>query len=309
MPFANFDALLATVAPLEDIPVAVVDAAEEHVLRGACEAKQQSIIEPILIGDEKRIRQLLAEMGIPASGASCPNFQIIDVPNSVAAAEKGVEMVLSGAVKAIMKGHLHSDAFLHPILAQLRTERRLSHIFVADLQTYPKLLLISDAAINISPDLLTKAAILQNAIDLAHILDVAEPKAAILSAVEVINPAIPSTVDAACLSKMAERGQIQGALVDGPLAFDNAISRESAEIKGIHSTVAGDADILIVPDLVSGNILAKDLEYLAGATLAGIVMGAKVPIILTSRADPARARLVSAALAALVHYRSAKGQA
>ncbi len=309
MPFANFDALLATVAPLEDIPVAVVDAAEEHVLRGACDAKQQSIIEPILIGDERRIRQLLAEMGVPASGASCPNFQIIDVPNSVAAAEKGVEMVLSGAVKAIMKGHLHSDAFLHPILAQLRTEGRLSHIFVADLQTYPKLLLISDAAINISPDLLTKAAILQNAIDLAHFLDVAEPKAAILSAVEVINPAIPSTVDAACLSKMAERGQIQGALVDGPLAFDNAISRESAEIKGIHSAVAGDADILIVPDLVSGNILAKDLEYLAGATLAGIVMGAKVPIILTSRADPARARLVSAALAALVHYRSAKAQA
>lgn len=309
MPFANFDALLATVAPLDDIPVAVVDAAEEHVLRGACEAKQQSIIEPILIGDEKRIRQLLAEMGMPASGASCPNFQIIDVPNSVSAAEKGVEMVLTGAVKALMKGHLHSDAFLHPILARLRTDRRLSHIFVADLKTYPKLLLISDAAINISPDLLTKAAILQNAIDLAHILDVAEPKAAILSAVEVINPAIPSTVDAACLSKMAERGQIQGALVDGPLAFDNAISRESAEIKGIHSAVAGDADILIVPDLVSGNILAKDLEYLAGATLAGIVMGAKVPIILTSRADPARARLVSAALAALVHYRSLEGQA
>ncbi|MHB1202085.1 MAG: bifunctional enoyl-CoA hydratase/phosphate acetyltransferase [Acidithiobacillus sp.] len=309
MPFANFDALLATVAPLDDIPVAVVDAAEEHVLRGACEAKQQSIIEPILIGDEKRIRQLLAEMGMPASGASCPNFQIIDVPNSVAAAEKGVEMVLTGAAKALMKGHLHSDAFLHPILARLRTDRRLSHIFVADLKTYPKLLLISDAAINISPDLLTKAAILQNAIDLAHILDVAEPKAAILSAVEVINPAIPSTVDAACLSKMAERGQIQGALVDGPLAFDNAISRESAEIKGIHSAVAGDADILIVPDLVSGNILAKDLEYLAGATLAGIVMGAKVPIILTSRADPARARLVSAALAALVHYRSLEAQA
>lgn len=304
MPFANFDALLASVAPLEDIPVAVVDAAEEHVLRGACEAKQQSIIEPILIGDEKRIRQLLGEMGIPASGASCPNFQIIDVPNSVAAAEKGVEMVLAGAAKALMKGHLHSDAFLHPILAQLRTERRLSHIFVADLQSYPKLLLISDAAINISPDLLAKAAILQNAIDLAQILDVAAPKAAILSAVEVINPAIPSTIDAACLSKMAERGQIQGALVDGPLAFDNAISRESAEIKGIHSAVAGDADILIVPDLVSGNILAKDLEYLAGATLAGIVMGAKVPVILTSRADPARARLVSAALAALVHYRT-----
>ncbi|MCL4526194.1 MAG: bifunctional enoyl-CoA hydratase/phosphate acetyltransferase [Gammaproteobacteria bacterium] len=301
MPYAHFDALLADVAPLDDIPVAVVDAAEEHVLRGACEAKSQSIIEPILIGDAQQIRSLLLKVG--HDSGSCPNFHIIHAESAEAAAEKGVEMVLAGEAKALMKGHLHSDAFLHPILAKLRTDRRLSHVFVADIQTYPKLLLITDAAINITPDLGTKAAILQNAVDLAHILEVAQPKAAILSAVEVVNPAIVSTVDAACLSKMAERGQITGALVDGPLAFDNAISKESAEIKGIQSDVAGDADILLVPDLVSGNILAKDLEYLAGATLAGIVMGAKVPVILTSRSDPARARLVSAALAALVHYR------
>ena len=301
MPYAHFDALLAAVAPLNDIPVAVVDAAEEHVLRGACEAKLQSIVDPILIGDENKIRGLLPELGYD-SGV-CPDFRIIHVDGAEAAAEKGVELVLAGEAKALMKGHLHSDAFLHPILAKLRTDRRLSHVFVADIKTYPKLLLITDAAINIAPDLTTKAAILQNAIDLARILDVTQPKAAILSAVEVVNPAIVSTVDAACLSKMAERGQITGALVDGPLAFDNAISKESAEIKGIQSAVAGDADILLVPDLVSGNILAKDLEYLAGATLAGIVMGAKVPVILTSRADPARARLVSAALAALIHYR------
>lgn len=307
MSYAHFDDLLAVIAPLPDIPVAVVDATEAHVLQGACEAKNQSIVEPILIGDADKIRQLLLQLG--ADTGSCPNFQIVPADSPEEAADKGVEMVLSGKVQAIMKGHLHSDAFLHPILAKLRTGKRLSHVFVTDISSYHKLLLITDAAINITPDLLTKAAILQNAIDLAHILDVSHPKAAILSAVEVVNPAIVSTVDAACLSKMAERGQITDALVDGPLAFDNAISRESAQIKGIHSAVAGDADILVVPDLVSGNILAKDLEYLAGATMAGIVLGAKVPVILTSRADPARARLVSAALAALIHYHQAGAQA
>jgi Phosphotransacetylase len=214
MPYAHFDALLAAVAPLNDIPVAVVDAAEEHVLRGACEAKLQSIVDPILIGDENKIRGLLPKLGYD-SGV-CPDFRIIHVDGAEAAAEKGVELVLAGEAKALMKGHLHSDAFLHPILAKLRTDRRLSHVFVADIKTYPKLLLITDAAINIAPDLTTKAAILQNAIDLARILDVTQPKAAILSAVEVVNPAIVSTVDAACLSKMAERGQITGALVDGP---------------------------------------------------------------------------------------------
>ncbi len=300
MAYQQFDDLLAAIAPLPDIAVAVVDAAEAYVLEGACEAKKQSIVEPILIGDPEKIRALLRQMG--ADSGTCPNFQIVPADSPEDAANKGVEMVLSGTAQALMKGHLHSDAFLHPILAKLRTGQRLSHIFVTDIASYPKLLLITDAAINITPDLLTKAAILQNAIDLAQILDVAHPKAAVLSAVEVVNPAIVSTVDAACLAKMAERGQITGALVDGPLAFDNAISREAARIKGIHSEVAGDADILLVPDLVSGNILAKDLEYLAGATMAGIVMGAKVPVILTSRSDPPRARLVSAALAALIHY-------
>ncbi|MBU2836486.1 phosphate acetyl/butaryl transferase, partial [Acidithiobacillus thiooxidans] len=181
MAYPHFDDLLAAIAPLPDIPVAVVDAAEEHVLLGACEAKKQSIVEPILIGDPDKIRHLLQQMG--ADSGTCPNFQIVAADNPDDAADKGVEMVLSGAAKALMKGHLHSDAFLHPILAKLRTEKRLSHIFVTDISSYHKLLLITDAAINITPDLPTKAAILQNAIDLAHILDVAHPKAAILSAV------------------------------------------------------------------------------------------------------------------------------
>lgn len=300
MPYSHFDAILQQVAPLDDIPVAVVDAGQKEVLEAACAAKAQSIVEPILLGKQVKIEALLQELH--TERGSCPSFRIVDLPNSEAAAEEAVQMVERGEAAAIMKGHIHSDAFLHPILARLRTERRLSHVFVAELSNYPKPLLITDAAINISPDLLTKAAILQNAIDLARILGVEQPKAAALSAVETVNPAIVSTVDAACLAKMAERGQIQHAIVDGPLAFDNAISAQSAAIKGIQSPVAGAVDILLVPDLVSGNILAKDLEYLANASLAGIVMGARVPIILTSRADPPRARLVSAALAALLHY-------
>ena len=300
MPFSHFDAILQQVAPLDDIPVAVVDAGQKEVLEAACAARAQSIVEPILLGNAQKIRALLT--GLEQDTGNCPSFRIVDVPNSEAAAAEAVQMVERGEAAAIMKGHIHSDAFLHPILAKLRTDRRLSQIFVAELESYHKPLLITDAAINISPDLLSKAAILQNAIDLARILGVEQPKAAALSAVETVNPAIASTVDAACLAKMAERGQIRHAIVDGPLAFDNAISAQSAEVKGIHSPVAGDVDILLVPDLVSGNILAKDLEYLAHASLAGIVMGAKVPIILTSRADPPRARLVSAALAALLHY-------
>ncbi len=299
-PFSHFDALLEAVAPLDDIPVAVVDAAQEEVLRGACEARLQSIVEPVLIGDAERIRAMLQDIGM--DHGSCPNFRIVHAENGEAAAELAVQMVEKGEVQALMKGHIHSDDFLHPILARLRTGRRLSHVFVTELKSYYKLLLITDAAINIAPDLLTKAAILQNAVDLARLLGVECPKAAVLSAIEKVNPAIVSTVDAACLAKMGDRGQIRHALVDGPLAFDNAISAHSAEIKGIRSPVSGEVDILLVPDLVSGNILAKDLEYMAGATLAGIVLGAQVPVILTSRADPPRARLVSSALAALVHY-------
>ncbi|AIA55170.1 bifunctional enoyl-CoA hydratase/phosphate acetyltransferase [Acidithiobacillus caldus] len=300
MAFAHFDELLQRVEPLGAIPVAVVDAGEEFVLRGACEAKSRHIIDPILIGDSEHIRGLLRALG--ADSGQCPSFQIVHSDSAEQAAEKGVDLVLQRAAVALMKGHIHSDAFLHPILAKLRGNGRLSHVFVCELQSYHKLLLITDAAINITPDLMTKAAIIANAAAIARVLEVETPKVAALSAVEVVNPAIPSTVDAACLAKMADRGQIAGVLVDGPLAFDNAISAQSARIKGIHSPVSGDVDILLVPDLVSGNILAKDLEYLGGATLGGIVYGARVPIILTSRADPARARLVSAALAALVHH-------
>jgi phosphate butyryltransferase len=280
--------------------VAVVDADEEHVLQGALEGARAGSIAPILIGDEAGIRALMAKMGIRDP------FTVVHAGSEEAAAEAGVELIEAGKVKALMKGHIHTDRFLHPILAHhLQGKGRLSHVFLADLKTYPKLLYLTDAAINISPDLLTKAEIVRNAVAIAHRLGLTLPKVAALSAVEVINPAIPSTVDAACLAKMADRDQITGALVDGPLAFDNAISAESARIKGIRSEVSGEVDILLVPDLVSGNILAKDLEYLAGARLAGLVVGSLVPIILTSRADPPDARSLSCAVAQLVDHRQA----
>ena len=201
-----------------------------------------------------------------------------------------------------MKGWIHTDALMRPVLSQLRTARRVSHVFIAELPRYPKLLYITDAAINIAPDLATKAQIVQNAVDLAHMLGVERPAVAALSSVELVKPAIPSTLDAACLSKMAQRGQISGAILDGPLAFDNAISSDAAKTKHIHSEVAGKADILLAPDLDAGNILAKDLEYLAGATIAGIVIGARAPIMLPSRSDPPAARLVSAAIAVLMYH-------
>jgi phosphotransacetylase len=296
--FATFEALLKAVPGLPAMPIAVIDADEQHVLEGACEAAEAGYVDPILIGDEKRIRSILQTI-------TCPRqFRIIHAPLAETMAEKGVELIETGEVKALMKGHIHTDEFLHPILAHhLQGKKRISHVFLADLKSYPKLLYITDAAINISPDLATKMCIVQNAVDIARLLGVAEPKVAALSAVEVVNPAISSTIDAACLAKMAERGQITGAIVDGPLAFDNAISAESAKVKGINSPVAGDVDILMVPDLVSGNILGKDLEYLAGAQMAGFVVGTRVPIILTSRSDPPRARLISCAVAALVSHR------
>jgi len=296
--FVTFEDVLKSVQGLPVMPIAVIDADEQHVLEGACEAAEAGYIDPVLIGDEKRIRSLLTT--IDASR----KFRIVHAPVADAMAEKGVELFEKGEVKALMKGHIHTDEFLHPILAHhLQGKKRISHVFLADLKAYPKLLYITDAAINISPDLSTKMHIVQNAVDIARLLGVKEPKVAALSAVEVVNPAIPSTIDAACLAKMADRGQIEGAIVDGPLAFDNAISAESAKVKGISSPVAGDVDILMVPDLVSGNILGKDLEYLAGAQMAGFVVGTKVPIILTSRSDPPRARLISCAVAALVSHR------
>jgi len=296
--FANFEDLLKAVQGLPAMPIAVIDADEQHVLEGACEAAEAGYVDPILIGDEEIIRRLLKPIDCKKQ------FRIVHAPVEDAMAEKGVELIEKGEVKALMKGHIHTDEFLHPILVHhLQGKKRISHVFLVDLKTYPKLLYITDAAINISPDLSTKMHIVQNAVDMARLLGVEKPKVAALSAVEVVNPEILSTMDAACLAKMADRGQIEGAIVDGPLAFDNAISAESAKVKGINSPVSGDVDILVVPDLVSGNILGKDLEYLAGAQMAGFVVGTKVPIILTSRSDPPRARLISCALAALTSHR------
>jgi phosphotransacetylase len=296
--FTTFEDLLLAVRGLPAMPIGVIDADERHVLEGVCEATEAGYIDPVLIGDEISIQKKLETI------AGAKRFRIIHAPAEDAMAEKGVALIENGEVKALMKGHIHTDSFLHPILLHhLQGNKRISHVFLADLKTYPKLLYITDAAINISPDLTTKMHIVQNAVDFARLLGVEKPKVAALSAVEVVNPAIASTVDAACLAKMAERGQIKGAVVDGPLAFDNAISAESAEVKGIRSPVAGDVDILMVPDLVSGNILGKDLEYLAGAQMAGFVIGTKVPIVLTSRSDPPRARLISCAVAALASHR------
>jgi phosphotransacetylase len=278
------------------LPVAVVDAQEAHVLAGVVEASDHGLIEPVLLGPRAQIESVCRQLGCPAD-----RFPVIDMAPAAQAAEAGVQLVLEGKASALIKGWIHTDELMRPVLRRLRTARRVSHVFIADLPTYHKLLFITDAAINIAPDLATKAAILQNAIDLVRILGVDRPKAAALSAIELVKPSIPSTLDAACLSKMAQRGQITHAEVDGPLAFDNAISRDAARIKQINSAVAGEADILLAPDLDAGNILAKDLEYLAGATLAGIVIGAGVPLMLTSRSDPPAARLISAAIAVLLH--------
>ncbi|MBV5276212.1 MAG: bifunctional enoyl-CoA hydratase/phosphate acetyltransferase, partial [Lamprocystis purpurea] len=266
-------------------------------LAGAIEAAQDGFIRPVLVGPLGRIRAVADEFGIDL-GAT----EIIDVEHSHAAAERAVALIREGRAEILMKGSLHTDEVLAAVLDKvngIRTARRISHVFVMDVPTYPKLLLVSDAAVNIAPDLEAKADICQNAIDLAHTLGVARPKVAILSAVETIRPKIQSTLDAAALCKMAERGQIQGGVLDGPLAMDNAINPEAARIKKIESEVAGVADVLIVPDLESGNILAKQLIFLANAEAAGVVLGARVPIVLTSRADSVRTRRASAAVAVL----------
>ncbi len=281
---------------LSPIRVAVVDAAERHVLEGIFEAQDQGLVEPLLVGEQNQIRALAGELGRPLD-----DLELVSADSETEAAQRGVALVLENKADALAKGWIHTDVLMHPVLEHLRTGRRVSHVFVAELAAYPKLLFITDAAINIQPDLMEKAAIIDNAVALARLLGVARPKVAALSAVEVVKPAIPSTIDAACLSKMADRGQIRHAVVDGPLAFDNAISAEAARIKKIHSPVAGDVDVLLAPDLNAANILAKDLEYLAGATLAGIVVGARVPILLPSRSDPPLSRTVAAALAVIVH--------
>lgn len=298
-PEARFKALLAKGQGLSAVRCAVVHPCDAESLSGAIDAANYGLIVPVLIGPQAKIEKI-AE----AAGLNISNIELIAVPHSHAAAEKAAEMAAKGDVEILMKGSLHTDELLHAVLAQpaLRTGRRMSHVFRFDVPMYPKPLIVTDAALNIRPSLKEKVDIVQNAIDFAHILGLPHPKVAILSAVETVNADMPSTLDAAALCKMADRGQIKGGILDGPLAFDNAISMHAAHIKNIVSEVAGDADILAVPDLESGNMLAKQLEYLAGATGAGLVLGARVPIALTSRADGPTTRVASALLALLAAH-------
>jgi phosphate acetyltransferase len=271
---------------------------DRNSLLGAIEAAKRGLIEPVLVGPESKIRTVA-----DAEDVDLTPYRIVSAEHSVEAAQKAVAMVRAGELESLMKGSLHTDelmAAIVPSATGLRTARRISHVFVMDVPAYPHMLLITDAAINIAPTAKEKCDIVQNAIDLAHVLGIDQPKVAILAAVETVNTGMQSTIDAAILCKMADRGQITGGILDGPLAFDNAISEEAAKIKKIISPVAGKADILLVPDLEAGNILAKQLEYLAGANAAGIVLGTRVPIVLTSRADTARTRLTSAAVMKLM---------
>jgi phosphate butyryltransferase len=289
--------LLAEAEPLAPIPTAVVAPEEADALSGPLLAAEYTLIEPILIGDPGKMQAAAKEIGKDISG-----YRIVEESNHAAAAARGCALVNAGEARALMKGHLHTDVFLGAIFKRetgLRVGQALSHVFVQDIPGFDRLLMITDAAINIAPDLATKAAIAQNAIHLARSLGVAEPKVAVLAAVEKVNPTMTSTLDAAALSKMADRGQIKGGLVDGPLAMDNALSPAAAKLKGIDSPVAGYADILLVPTIETGNILFKSNTYLAGAVTAGIVLGAKCPVILTSRSDDEQARLASCAVAAL----------
>lgn len=295
----RYGQLLAAAQSDQAIRMAVVHPCSREALEGALDAAELGLIEPILIGPEARIRALAEDAGFDL--ASIP---IIDVPHSVAAAKKAVAMARDGEVQALMKGSLHTDELMSEVVARdsgLRTGRRMSHVFVLDVPRYAKPLLVTDAAINLEPDFDAKADIVRNAISLAHALGIALPKVALLCAVETVTPKMRSSIEAAALCKMADRGQITGALLDGPLAFDNAVSTYAAAVKGIHSDVAGNADILVVPNLEAGNMLAKQLEYLADAQAAGIVLGAKVPIVLTSRADSSHSRVASCAIALLVH--------
>jgi len=293
----KFAPLLAAARALDPVPTAVVHPCSEAALGAAVEAARSGLIVPVLVGPRGRIEALAASVGVDLDG-----IRIVDAPHSHAAAVAAVALARSGEVAMLMKGSLHTNELLEAVVARdigLRTERRLSHVFVLDVPSYHKLLLVTDAAINIFPALEEKRDICQNAIDLARALGVARPKVAVVSAVETINPKIPSTTDAAALCKMADRDQITGGTVDGPLAMDNAISAEAARIKGIRSPVAGDPDVLLVPDMEAGNLLAKQLTFMAGAEAAGVVVGARVPIVLTSRADGVRARLASCAVATM----------
>jgi len=277
---------------------AVVHPCDRDSLLGPIEAAKRGLIDPVLVGPEHRIRAVA-----DAEGVDLSPYRIVAAEHSHAAAQQAVAMARAGEVESLMKGSLHTDELMGAVVASatgLRTDRRVSHVFVMDVPAYPRLLLVTDAAINIAPTARDKVHIVQNAIDLAPVLGIDPPRVAILAAVETVNPDMQATVDAAMLCKMADRGQITGGIVDGPLAFDNAVSEEAAKTKKIVSPVAGRADILLLPDLEAGNMVAKQLQYLAGADAAGIVLGARVPIVLTSRADSVRTRLASAAVMALV---------
>ena len=292
--------LLAHVAGKSAIRVAVVHPCDALSLSAALEARTEGLIEPILVAPRPKLEAVASQAGLELAGLA-----IEDVPHSHAAAARATELGGQGAVQALMKGSLHTDELVSAVLAPaagLRTKRRLSHCFLMQTPAYPRPFIISDAAINIAPTLEHKADIIRNAITLAHAIGVAEPRVAILAAVETVNPAMPATLDAAALCKMADRGQITGAVLDGPLAFDNAVSAAAARTKGIASPVAGQADVLIVPDLESGNMLAKQLEYMGDAATAGIVLGARLPIVLTSRADSRETRIASCAVAVLLAH-------
>ena len=295
---SKYDRLIAAARKVPPVPTLVVHPCDESSLRGAVDAAEAGIIKPILVGPAAKIRDIAAKHGMNIS-----SYEIVDTPHSEAAAAKAVEMIHQGKGEALMKGSLHTDELMRSVTAKvggLRTSRRISHVFIMDVPAYADTVFVTDAAINIFPDLDAKRDIIQNAIDLYNQAGFGTtPRVAILSAVETVTASIPSTIEAAALCKMADRGQITGAVLDGPLAFDNAIDVEAARIKGIKSEVAGRAQILVVPDLESGNMLAKNLAYFAKADGAGIVLGARVPIVLTSRADSARARMASAAVAVL----------
>jgi phosphate acetyltransferase len=293
----KYEALLERCRAFKPVPTAVAHPCEETALAAAIEASDKGLITPILVGPAAKIQQVAT-----ASAIDLGTARIVDVAHSHDAAEKAVELVRTGEAGLLMKGSLHSDELLGAVVKKetgLRTGRRISHVFIMDVPTYHKVLIVTDAAINIAPALEDKVDIVQNAIDLAVSLGLKSPKVAILAAVETVTSKMPSTIDAAALCKMADRGQIKGGILDGPLAFDNAISSDAARIKGIKSDVAGDPDILLVPDLEAGNMLAKQLTFLANADSAGLVLGARVPIILTSRADSVRSKIASAAVAVM----------
>ena len=297
-PHAKYDRLIATATKHAAIATAVVHPCDAVSLESAVEAARLGLLKPLLVAPQARVKDVAARSGLDIGA-----FVIVGSQHSHDSAAKGVELVREGRAEALMKGSLHTDELMGAVVARdggIRTARRISHCFVMDVPSHPDALVISDAAVNIAPTLEDKVDIVQNAIDLAHAMGVPEVRVAILSAMESVNPKVPSTVEAAALCKMADRGQITGALLDGPLALDNAISVEAADIKHIVSPVAGRANVLIVPDLEAGNMLAKSLSFLAGADAAGIVLGARVPIILTSRADSLLTRLASCAVAVLV---------